>query len=332
MAKPTYTEIARVASVGPATVERVLNGRGGVRAETAEKVLLAARKLDWPGRLPERHRGIIRIEVILVRPDSSFFSRLARAFRRISATLDPAVQIHLTFLDEDDPDDIVCQIQNPNAHRSGLVIATPDSRRIQKALNSAQEDGLPIVQVVTRNIAGAEFVGIDNRAVGRMAGRMVSRLNWSEGTVVALCHSQVYQVHRDRIAGFSDYFRAHPRAGLRFEHVLFGRDEADTGAVQVKDALRRWPDLVALYNCGGGNRGVLRALEKSGREVFFVGHELNNVTERALSRGTADVIFDQLPEAQARRATDLLLFKIGLTAEPIDNPPIRFTTITAEGL
>lgn len=332
MPKPTYTKIARLAAVGPATVERVLNGRGGVRAETAEKVLLAARKLDWPGRLPERHRGIIRLEVILVRPDSSFFARLAKAFRRISATLDPAVQIHLTFLDENNPDEIVCKIRNPHAHRSGLVIATPGGTRIQAALNSAQADGLPIVQVVTRNIAGAEFVGIDNRAVGRMAGRMVSQLNWSQGTVVALCHSQVYQVHRDRIAGFSDYFMSHPRSGLRFEYVLFGRDETDTSAVQVADAMRKWPDLVALYNCGGGNRGVLRALEKSAREVFFVGHELNDETERALARGTADVIFDQLPEAQARRATDLLLFKIGLTSEPIDNPPVRFTTITAEGL
>ncbi|WP_238365710.1 LacI family DNA-binding transcriptional regulator [Mesobacterium pallidum] len=332
MAKPTYTQIARAASVGPATVERVLNGRGGVRAETVEKVLLAARKLDWPGRLPDRHQGIIRIEVILVRPDSSFFARLAAAFRRISATLDPAVQIHLTFLDEDDPEAIVRRIENPNSHRSGLVIATPGSARIRQALTRAQGDGLPIVQVVTRNIAGSDFVGIDNRAVGRMAGRMVSRLNWAEGRVIALCHSQVYQVHRDRIAGFSEYFRANPRAGLHFDHVLFGRDEADTSAAQVAEALRTWPDIVALYNCGGGNRGVLRALETSGRDVFFVGHELTEVTERALARGTADVIFDQLPEAQARRATDLLLHKIGLTAEALDNPPIRFTTLTADAL
>lgn len=332
MARPTYSEIAQAASVGPATVERVLNGRGGVRAETAEKVLLAARRLDWPGRLPERHRGVMRLEVILMRPDTSFFARLAKAFRRIGASLDQAVQVHLTFLDENRPEEIVERIENPRQHRSGLVIASPDSRRIRNALQVAHGKGLPIVQIVTRSIGGADFVGIDNLAVGRMAGRMVSKLNWADGAVIALSHSQAYQVHRDRIAGFSEYFSTYPRPGLRFELVLFGRDEADTGAAEVADVLKKWPDLVALYNCGGGNRGILRVLEKAGADVFFVGHELNDITARALSGGVADVIFDQLPETQARRAIDLLLFRIGLTTEPVDNPPIRFTTITAETL
>jgi hypothetical protein len=40
--KPTFQNIARLAGVGTATVERVLNGRGGVRPGLAEKVTAAA--------------------------------------------------------------------------------------------------------------------------------------------------------------------------------------------------------------------------------------------------------------------------------------------------
>lgn len=36
--KVTLKDVARQAGVGTATVERVLNGRGGVRPETVEKV------------------------------------------------------------------------------------------------------------------------------------------------------------------------------------------------------------------------------------------------------------------------------------------------------
>jgi LacI family transcriptional regulator len=68
MHKPTFCDIARHAGVGTATVERVLNGRGGVRPATTERVLAAARALDYPRRLPEVHRGLLRIEVIIVRP------------------------------------------------------------------------------------------------------------------------------------------------------------------------------------------------------------------------------------------------------------------------
>jgi LacI family transcriptional regulator len=45
-----------------------------------------------------------------------------------------------------------------------------------------------------------------------------------------------------------------------------------------------------------------------------------------------DVVLDQAPEAQARRAIDLILARLGLHDLPIDNPPIRFITFTAENL
>lgn len=118
-----------------------------------------------------------------------------------SPTLDPAVQIHLTFLNQDKPDEVAERTRSLIADRSGLVIASPADTRIQSALQAAQTDGLPIVQVVTRCIASADFVGNDNRAVGQMAGRVVSRLNLSNGTVVALCHGEAYRGHRDPIAG-----------------------------------------------------------------------------------------------------------------------------------
>ncbi|MGO6908014.1 LacI family DNA-binding transcriptional regulator, partial [Rhizobium ruizarguesonis] len=86
--KVTLKDVARQAGDGTETEERVINGRDGVRPETVEKVLLAARRLEYRLSLPVAHRGLIRIEVILVRPETSFYSRLNRAFERIAASLD----------------------------------------------------------------------------------------------------------------------------------------------------------------------------------------------------------------------------------------------------
>lgn len=332
MSKPTYAAVAQRAAVGTATVERVLNGRGGVRPETVEKVLLAARALDWPGRLPERHRGIIRIEVILVRPDTSFYARLANAFRRIATSLDPSIQVQLTFLQEDDPVAISDRILNPAVRRSGLAIVCPAYDEVVSALEKASRTGLPIVQIVSRIVSDLDFVGIDNVAAGRLAAMMVARMGAVQGKVMALCHSQIYEVHRDRIRGFSDYLRANPREGMAFDLVAFGHDEQDMSARRIAEVIRDWPDLAAVYNAGGANSSVLRELRRAGRKVFFVGHELTDFTRAALADGTADVILDQAPEDQARRTTDLPLSRIGLLTEPVENPPVRFITITSENL
>lgn len=334
MAKPTYADIATRAGVGTATVERVLNGRGGVSPETVQRVVHAARALDWPGRLPERHRGLFRIEVILVRPETGFFSRLAAAFRRIGRTLDRSVQLHVSFMDEGDPAALARHIARPPVRRAGLIVAAPDVPVVHSALEQVQVQGqgLPVVQVMNRILPGAEYVGIDNMAAGRTAGLMLARLGAVQGSVLAVCHSPLYRVHRDRVRGFSDYLAEHPRAGLAFRRVVFGGDDRNRNTALIAEALRDWPDLAGVYNAGGGNSGVLRALEAAGREVFFVGHELTATTSAALQKGRAQVILDQLPEAQARRAVDLMLRRLELTGEEVDNPPIRFSTITRENL
>jgi len=332
MPKPTYADIARRAGTGTATVERVLNGRGGVRPQTAMRVIAAARALDWPGRLPERHRGILRIEVILVRPDSSFFARLARAYHRIAATLDPAVQVHVTFLDEGDGPAIARRIARPEVPRAGLIVACPGFPEVRAALAAAVAAGLPVIQVVTEILPGTPFVGIDNRAAGRTAALMLARMCQRDGPVVALCHSHLYQVHRERLRGFSDYFARHPGPRLAFVWAAFGQDDRDLSARRLREVLREWPGLAGLYNAGGANTAVLEILARHRPHVFFVGHELSPATEAALRAGVADIVLDQVPEAQARRTLDLMLSRLGLTGMTIDNPPIRFTTVTAENL
>ena len=110
--------------MGPATVERVLNGRGGVRPKTVERVVAAARGLDYPRRLPAAHRGLTRIEVILVRPETTFFSRLTEAFARIAETLDASVTLHRTFMDENDSAAIKPHISAIRAS-AGLAWSSP---------------------------------------------------------------------------------------------------------------------------------------------------------------------------------------------------------------
>lgn len=72
--------LARQIGVGVATVDRVLNERGGVSPQTTRKVLQAAREAGLKRILPEEHRFPGRLSSFSAAMTLSFF----RSWRRIS--------------------------------------------------------------------------------------------------------------------------------------------------------------------------------------------------------------------------------------------------------
>ena len=333
MKKVRLADIAREARVGTATAERVLNARGNVTPATVERVLVAARRLGYDRRLPERYRGLIRIEIIMMRPDTPFFARLNHAFARIAATLESSILIHRTFLDENDPLAVARHIADPGFRRSGLIIVSPDHPEVRARLREAKASGVTVVPMVSRIGDDEPFIGIDNYAAGRTAGYyMAGMLKARPGKLVALCHSGVYHVHKERIRGFSEYLADHPNPDHDFTHVMFGMDERERSAELFEDALRVHADIIGIYNAGGANAGIAAVLERRdrGRSIMWIGHELTDDSRRWLRSGLMDIVLDQAPEVQARRALDMVLRGIGFLDVEVSSEPVRFLTINAE--
>ncbi|NEH48366.1 substrate-binding domain-containing protein [Rhizobium leguminosarum] len=338
MMKVTLKDVASQAGVGTATVERVLNGRGGVRPETVEKVFLAARQLEYRSSLPVAHRGLIRIEVILVRPETSFYSRLNRAFERIAASLDDSIVVHRTFVRENEPAQFARYIANPTARRSALIVVAPDHADVVTSVRKAAGLGIPVVQIMTRPAPELPYVGIDNYAAGRTAAHYMSgMLAQRPGSFVALCHSGAYENHKERIRGFSSYLSENAsNEGSnehRFVEVMFDLDDEHNAMELLQTALRREPGIIGVYSAGGDNKGVARVLAANkARRPFWVGHELTGETQDYLRRGIMSIVLDQAPEVQARRSIDLALNRLGLIEVEVSAEPVRFLTITPENL
>ncbi|MEI1250476.1 LacI family DNA-binding transcriptional regulator [Rhizobium aouanii] len=336
--KVTLKDVAMQAGVGTATVERVLNSRGGVRPETVEKVFLAARRLEYRQSLPVAHRGLIRIEVILVRPETSFYSRLNRAFERIAASLDDSIVVHRTFVREDEPAQFARYIANPTARRSALIVVAPDHADVVTSVRKAADLGIPVIQIMTRPAPELPYVGIDNYAAGRTAAHYMSgMLAQRPGSFVALCHSGAYENHKERIRGFSSYLSDNASNEGSNEHrfieVMFDLDDEHNAIELLHAALRREPGIIGVYSAGGDNKGVARVLEANkARRPFWVGHELTGETQDYLSRGIMSIVLDQAPEVQARRSIDLALNRLGLIEVEVSAEPVRFLTITPENL
>jgi LacI family transcriptional regulator len=154
------------------------------------------------------------------------------------------------------------------------------------------------------------------------------------GNFVALCHSGAYEVHRERIRGFSDYLAEHQNETHAFSHVMFGMDERLLSAELFEDALRARADIIGVYNAGGANSGIAAVLERRKKRpaIMWIGHELTDNSRRWLKSGLMTMVLDQAPEIQARRSLDTVLRRIGFIDIEVSTDPIPFLTVISENL
>lgn len=317
-----FVEIAELAGVSTATVDRVLNERGSVSAAARERVVAAARQLSVPRLLPDTRHGLVHIDVLLPDSDAPFFRRLRQALERSLQMLDRRVVVHRAQLPADDDARIAALIERPAHRRAALIVTARDTVRVRDALAKATSRGETVVTMVT-DIGGVErmhYAGIDNYRAGRTAGYYVGRLARQPGRVLLLCGRSDYRAHIDRMAGCRD------QLAEVFTNVTVAADPVETQDQDdrcyraVCAALERG-GLSAIYNSGYGSAGVEAALRKFGAagQVVWVGHEMLDLHRTYIEAGTMDITIDQDPDGQVMSALQNALHACGIIEQrPLD--------------
>jgi len=314
--KARLAQVAQLAGVGIATVDRVLNERGNVSPETTRKVIDAARRLKLARSLPAAYRRLLRLEVILTRPDLPLFERLNRAFVDAASTLDRSVIVQRSFIDEVNPQLAAERVLASRA--DALILYSQEAPVVIDAVTSITAGGKPVVTLCSDLPTSPRlaYVGVDHYSAGRTAAYFMTRMTHRRGTVIVLTHCLDYRAHAQRIGGFRDWLSEH-KADLSVACILEGRDAPDLSERLVTEALLGRADAIGVYNTSDANLAVDRALHKTRRagDVVFIGHELTEHTRRLLVEGTMALTIDQNPERQARAALDVLLARFGYTEE-----------------
>jgi len=314
--KARLAQVAQLAGVGIATVDRVLNERGNVSPETTRKVIDAARRLKLARSIPAAYRRLLRLEVILTRPDLPLFERLNRAFVDAASTLDRSVIVQRSFIDEVNPQLAAERVLASRA--DALILYSQEAPVVIDAVTSITAGGKPVVTLCSDLPTSPRlaYVGVDHYSAGRTAAYFMTRMTHRRGTVIVLTHCLDYRAHAQRIGGFRDWLSEH-KADLSVACILEGRDAPDLSERLVTEALLGRADAIGVYNTSDANLAVDRALHKTRRagDVVFIGHELTEHTRRLLVEGTMALTIDQNPERQARAALDVLLARFGYTEE-----------------
>ena len=337
--RATIAKIARAAGVSTATVDRTLNNRAGVKARTRNRVLDAAIGL---GYLPE-HRVAAAgpaavspgIDFVLPGGTNTFLKLLSQHLGAIAEARrgDALVRVH--HIEGFNPEALARKLLDLKDGASAIGVLPLDHPVVREAIREVVAGGVPVLTLVSdiSNVPRLGYVGIDNRAAGRLAGHLLGRFMQPRGREIALfAGSLSYRGHEEREMGFR-HILAEEYPHLKVVELREVRDDTERAYSEARGLFAAYPGLAGVYNIGAGNRGIARALEEAGRagDVTFVCHELTEFTRRLLVAGTVDAVIDQNPRVEARDSIEWLIHAArGRPAPTL--PPIRIQAIFKENI
>ncbi|MFO6463457.1 LacI family DNA-binding transcriptional regulator [Jannaschia sp. KMU-145] len=301
---PTTLDVAEAAGVSLATVDRVLNGRPGVREATVARVREAIDRIGYVRDTAAANlakRRVYDLSFILPDTDNEFVASLRAEIETRRAQ--PAIhrtRLTVTPVAAFDPQAVVAALDA--ATGDGVAVFGPETPSVRDAVRRARVRGLAVVALVS-DLPSSErdhFVGIDNIRAGRTAAQLMARFVAGPGRVLVITGSRLARDHLERRQGFDQVMAETP--GMSVGASLEGRDDPERVKSLLAEALT--DDVVGIYSSAAGNAGLIAALE--GRDLTVIAHELTPTTRAALMDGTFDALITQDAGHLVRSAIRLL--------------------------
>ncbi|MEO1238467.1 MAG: LacI family DNA-binding transcriptional regulator [Pseudomonadota bacterium] len=324
--RPTISDLARAAGVSTATVDRVLNGRGMVRADTAAKVLRAAEDIGFHAAALIGHRltpvrASLRVGFLLQKSRQAFWQDFALAAEDAARHLSVFdARAEITFLPSQSPQDAAQAIEHMAGRVDAIAGTLVSDDRVSAAVDRAQGAGVPCFALLNDFAQGVRhsYIGMNNLKVGRVAAHMIGAVLRRPGKVAVFVGGSRWHGHALRETGFRTYFRE-MAPEVTVLDTLINLETRQVTYEATLDLLARHPDLAGLYVAGGGMEGALAALRevRGPGEVTLVVNELTPESRAALADGYAALAIATPLESVCARVFEYAGQLMGDDAPPV---------------
>lgn len=295
VARPTLSDLAKAAGVSIATVDRVVNGRLPVRADTAKRVYEAAKEIGFHAapligariqeRLPERTVGFL-----LQRPEDAFYDEFSRRLKAaIAQTSHFRGKSIFSYWKTQAPEEIAERILRLAQKADAIALVSPDHPIVNAAIEDTRNSGTPVFALLSdcATTIRTAYIGIDNRKSGRTAAWMISNTAKTEGKVAIFIGSHRFHGQELREIGFRSFFRE-CAPGFTVLETIVNHESPEVTHDTLLNLSTRFDDLVGCYIAGGGMEGAMAACRANGatRRPMLVCNELTPLSRAGLADGT----------------------------------------------
>lgn len=309
----TLKQIAQKAGVSIGTVDRALNNRPGVNAQSKQRVLDVAAALGYrPNRFASAlsRRSALRLGVVFPDQPQAFYRDIESGVDQATAELqDFGVHVEKIRYNLQDPDDAGrCLRMLCGAGFDGIALNAAGAVEASDA-NALIQSGVPLITFNTDlpDCRRLFYIGNHARESGKMAAELLNMLLGGEGSVTVLGNFAKTAPFLERFGGFFEFIQTEPNR-LEVVRCMECRSDPDEACRSLLELLWRTPDIRGVFCTGYSSTiGAVRALRQlNRRDVRLIGYDLTAETADALREGWCDLLLYQEPFEQGYQAARLL--------------------------
>lgn len=265
----TIKDIAKIAGVSRATVDKVLHDRPGVRKETRKKVQQVIDDLEYRPNIAAKALKLqqkkITIGVVLLKLDS-LPEKLAGINAELNKYKDFGLETKVYIVDYPNIQAQVSALEDcRKLNLSGVIVNPLNTVEIKKSIQKLTDDGIPVITVNSDIIKSSRkcFIGQDMMQAGKTAGRIMGRFLSGKGKVAAITGSKQYLTDEYRLKGFSKILKQE-YPDIDICKVIETRENPTLTYKETAKLLNETPDLDGIFVTSGAVTGVGQAIKTLG--------------------------------------------------------------------
>jgi LacI family transcriptional regulator len=338
--RPTAKDLAVEAGVSLATVDRVLNGRPGVRPRTVSKVNEAIERIGFVRNLAAvnlARKKSYQFRFLLPDHGDQFLDVLAGHIEEARKSFaDEMADVAAVRLPVEDPYKLAAYLAGLDADTTqGIAIMAPESPQVRDAINRLLERGIEVVQFIAgQPKAGShDFVGINNHAAGATAAQLIGRfLAGRQGKILVVSETMQARDSIERRLGFDEVINREYPGLLTLPSVETRGDTTRTRRI-FDNVFANHPDISGLYVMSAEARIPIREISMVAKAPLVkIVHERTPFTEAALRSGEIDAVIAQNSGHLVRSAIRILKARIDQRTPLASQEKIRIEILLKENL
>jgi len=307
-------EIASLANVSLATVDRVLHNRTGVSEATRTKIQKIIKRLNYRPNILARRLASGKVYhfaalIPAVSEETAYWQAPLNGINRAEAELSQyGIKIERYLFDQNDKKSFVAKAKMIlDSETDGVVLAPSFIEESIQFTNRCKELKIPYV-FINSDIPAQQslcYIGPELFKSGYLAASLAGYSKSQTGKILVVnivkeIDNQQHHVVRKE-EGFRSYFKD---KNISAEIVELNISQTDYRAVEKRltEVLDQNPDITAIFVTNSRVFSVARFLEKEGlKDILLIGYDYIEENIQYLKNGRINFLICQKPEEQGYR-------------------------------